>query len=95
MLVRKLYGFDKSFQSFASSSSNPLHFGVTIKVPSSFPKIEFYINATNSLSYTCSSSEILFMIMFLKCTISLQLIKLQTFAPSLLQKRSFLNFDLC
>ena len=39
MLVRKLYGFDRSFQSLDSSSSSLLHFGVTIKVPPSLPKI--------------------------------------------------------
>ena len=49
MPVRKLYGFDGSFQSFDSSSSNLLHFGATIKVPSSLPKIQFYINAINTL----------------------------------------------
>ena len=76
MLVRKLYGFDRSFQSLDSSSSSLLHFGATIKVPSSFPKIQFYINAVNTLSYTCTSSEILFMIVFLKCSIALQMINL-------------------
>ena len=95
MPVRKIYGFDKSFQSLDSRSSILLHFGATIKVPSSLPKIQFYINATNTLSYTCTSSEILFMIVFLKCSIALQMIKLQTSSPSLLQKPSFLNFDLC
>ena len=39
MLVRKFYGFDRSFQSLDSSSSSLLHFGATIKVPSSLPKI--------------------------------------------------------
>ena len=76
----------QSFQSLDSSNNNLLHFGATIKVPSSFPKIQFYINAANTLSYTCTSSEILFIIMFLKCYISLQMIKLQTSSPSLLQK---------
>lgn len=95
MPVRKLYGFDRSFQSLDSSSSSLLHFGATIKVPSSLPKIQFYINAANTLSYICTSSEILFMIVFLKCSFALQMTKLQTSSPSLLQKRSFLNFDLC
>ena len=36
---KKLYGFDRSFHSLDSSSSSLLHFGVIIKVPSSFPKI--------------------------------------------------------
>ena len=63
--VRKLYGFDRSFQILDSSSSSLLQFGATIKVPSNFPKIQFYISATNKLSYTCTSSEILFMIMLL------------------------------
>ena len=62
MPVRKLDGFDRSFQSLDSSSSILLHFGVTIKVLSSFPKIPFYINTANTLSYACTSSEILFMI---------------------------------
>ena len=51
MPVRKLYGFDKSFQSLDSSSSNLLHFGATIKVPSRLPNIQFYINAINTLIY--------------------------------------------
>jgi hypothetical protein len=50
---------------------------------------------TNTSSYTCTSSEISFMIKLLKCSFSLQKIKLQTFSQSLLQKRSFPNFDLC
>ena len=89
MPVRKLYWFDRSFQSLHSSSSSLLHFGVTIKVSLSFPKIQFYISAANTLSYTCTSLEILFMIVFLKCSIALQMIKLQTSSPSLLQKRNF------
>ena len=95
MPVRKLYGFSRSFQILDSSSSSLLHFGATIKVPSSLPKIQFYINAANTLSYTCTSSEILFMIVLLKFSIALQMIKLQISSPSLLQKRSFINFDLC
>ena len=47
MPVRKLYGFDRSYQSLDSSSSSLLHFGALIKVPSSLPKIQFYISATN------------------------------------------------
>ena len=94
MPVRKLYGFDRSFQSLDSSSSSLLHFGATIKVPSSLPKIQFYISASNTLSYTCTSSKILFMIVLLKFSIALQMIKLQTSSPSLLQKQSFINFDL-
>ena len=43
MTTRKLYGFDRSYQSLDSSSNNLLHFGATIKVPSSLPKIQFYI----------------------------------------------------
>ena len=95
MLIRKLYGFERSFQSLDLSSSSVLHFGPTIKVPSRMPKIQFYINAANTLSYTCTLSEILFMIMFLKCSIALQMIKLHTsiFTKSLTE-RSFLNFDL-
>jgi hypothetical protein len=58
-------------------------------------KDQFNINATNTSSYTCTSSEISFMIKLLKCSFSLQKIKLQTFSQSLLQKRSFPNFDLC
>ena len=95
MSVSKLYGFDRSFHSLDSSSSNLLHFGATINVPSNLPKIQFYISATNKLSYRCTSSETLFMIEFLKCSFSLQMIKLQTSSLSLLQKRSFLNFGLC
>ena len=48
MLVRKLYEFDKSFHSLDSSNSILLHFGAIIKVPSSLPKIQFYINAANT-----------------------------------------------
>ena len=66
MPVMNIYGFDTSFQSLDLSSSNLLHFGETIKVPSSLQKIQFYINTANTLSYTCNSSKILFMIMFLK-----------------------------
>ena len=76
MLVMNLYGFDRSFQSLDSSSSGLLHFGVKIKVPSSLPKIQFYISAANTLSYTCTSSEILFMIVFLKFSIVLHMIKM-------------------
>ena len=82
MPFRKLYGFDKSFQSLDSSNNNLLHFGATIKVPSICTKIQFYINAANTLSYICISSEIV----FLKCSISLQMIKLQTSSPSILEK---------
>ena len=39
MPVRKINGFGRSFQSLDSSSSSLLHFGATIKVPSSLPKI--------------------------------------------------------
>ena len=95
MPVRKLYGFNRSFQSLDSSSNSLLHFGATIKVPSSFPTIQFYISVENTQSYTCTSSEILFMIVLLKFCIALQMIKLQTYSPSILRKRSFLNFDLC
>jgi hypothetical protein len=49
----------------------------------------------NTSSYTCTSSESSFMIKLLKCSFSLQKIKLQTFSQSLLQKQSFPNFDLC
>ena len=38
MPIRKLYGFDRSFQSLDSSSNNLLHFGVTIKVPMKLAK---------------------------------------------------------
>ena len=62
MPVRKLYGFDRSFQILDWSSSSLLHFGVKIKVPSSLPKIEFYINTASTLSYICTSSKILVMI---------------------------------
>ena len=37
-------------QSLDSSSSSLLHFGATIKVPSSSPKIQLSINVTNKLS---------------------------------------------
>ena len=47
MPVRKLYGFDRSFQSLDLSSSSLLHFGATIKVSSRLPKIQFYISAAN------------------------------------------------
>jgi hypothetical protein len=52
-------------------------------------------HATSTSSYTCTSSKRSFMIKLLKCSFSLQKIKLQTFSQSLLQKRSFPNFDLC
>ena len=69
--VRKLYGFDRSFQGLDSSSNILLHFVVTIKVPSSLQNIQFYISAANTLNYTCTSSEIMFMIVLLKFSISL------------------------
>jgi hypothetical protein len=65
------------------------------QVPSSSPKTQFNISVANTSSYTCTSSESSFMIKLLKCSFSLQKIKLQTFSQSLLQKRSFPNFDLC
>ena len=49
MPVRKLYGFDRSFQSLDSSNSSLLHFGATIKVPSSLPKIQFYISTAKRI----------------------------------------------
>ena len=52
-------------------------YSATIKVPLSFPKIQFYISTANTLSYTCTSSEIMLMIVFLKCSITLQMIKIQ------------------
>ena len=39
MPIKKLYGFEKSFQSLDSSSNSLLHFDAKIKVPSSFPKV--------------------------------------------------------
>jgi hypothetical protein len=95
MQVRKPCGFDRSFQSLDSSTSIRPDFGVIIKVPSSLPKTQFNISAANTSSYTCTSSESSFMIKLLKCSFALQKIKLQTFSQSLLQKRSFPNFDLC
>eukprot|EP00253_Pinus_taeda_P023981 PITA_23981 len=53
----------------ALSSSIRLHFGVIIKVPFSFAKIQFSISAANTLNFTCTSSESSFMTMFLKCSI--------------------------
>ena len=50
MPVKKLYGFDRSFHSLDLSSSIRQSFGVTIKVPSNSPKIQFNINAANTLS---------------------------------------------
>jgi hypothetical protein len=51
-------------------------FGVTIKVPSSSPKTQFNISVANTSSYTCTSSEISFMIKLLKCSFAQQKIKL-------------------
>ena len=56
MPFKKLYGFDRSFQSLDSIRSSLLHFGATIKVSSSLPKIQLYINVANTLIYTCTSS---------------------------------------
>ena len=75
-LVRKPCGFVRSYQNLALSSSIRLHFGVIIKVPFSFAKIQFSINAANTLNYTCTSLESSFMTMFLKCNIIQQMIKL-------------------
>eukprot|EP00253_Pinus_taeda_P030435 PITA_30435 len=49
---------------------------------------------TNTLNYTCTSSESSFMTMFLKCNIVQQMIRLQTSSQRLLERRSSLNFDL-
>ena len=67
----------------------------TIRVTSSSPKTQFNINVANTSSYTCTSSESSFMIKLLKFSFSLQKFKLKTFSQSLLQKQSFVNFDLC
>eukprot|EP00253_Pinus_taeda_P029202 PITA_29202 len=79
----------------ALSSSIRLHFGVIIKVPFSFAKIQFSISAANTLNFTCTSSESSFMTMFLKCHIVQQMIRLQTSSQRLSQRRSSLNFDIC
>eukprot|EP00253_Pinus_taeda_P021151 PITA_21151 len=50
---------------------------------------------TNTLNYTCTSSESSFMTMFLKCNIVQQMIRLQTSSQRLSQRRSSLNFDIC
>src|SRR6202034_2190136 len=55
-LVRKPCGFVRSYQNLALSSSIRLHFGVIIKVPFIFAKIQFSISVTNTLNYTCTSS---------------------------------------
>jgi hypothetical protein len=78
MQVKKPCGFNRSFQSLDSNNNIQPPSGVTIRVPSSSPKIQFNINTTNTLSYTCTSSESSFMIELLKCSFSLQKIKLQT-----------------
>src|SRR3984885_729143 len=65
-LVRKPCGFVRSYQSLVFSSSIRLHFGVIIKVPFNFAKIQFSIIAANTLNYTCTSSESSFMTMFVK-----------------------------
>ena len=78
----------------AFNSSIQLHFGVIIKVPFSFAKIQFSISIANTLNYTCTSSESSFMTMFLKYNIVQQMIKLQTSSQRLSQRRSSLNFDL-
>ena len=94
-LVRKPCGFVRSYQNLALSSSIRLHFGVIIKVPFSFAKIQFSISAANTLNYTCTSSEISFMTMFLKSNIVQQMIRLQTSSQRLSQRRSSLNLDIC
>eukprot|EP00253_Pinus_taeda_P020314 PITA_20314 len=50
---------------------------------------------SNTLNYTCTSSESSFMTMFLKCNIVQQMIRLQTSSQRLSQRRSSLNFDIC
>ena len=64
-------GHGELSEGFFGLTSSLLDFGATIKVPPSFPKIQFYINTANTLSYICTSSEILFTTMFLKCSIAL------------------------
>ena len=93
-LVRKPCGFVRSYQSLAFSSSIRLHFGVIIKVPFNYAKIQSNISVANTLNCTCTSSESSFMTMFLKCNIVQQMIKLQTSLQRLSQRRSLLNFDL-
>jgi hypothetical protein len=44
MQVKKPRGFKKSFQSLDSSNNIQPHSGVTIKVPSRSPKIQFNVN---------------------------------------------------
>ena len=95
MPVRKLYGLDISFQSLDSSSSSLLHFGVTIKVPSSLPKIQFYISVANTLRYTMHFIRNLVhdhVIEVLYCPIDNQVADI--FTKSLTEAK-ILNFDLC
>jgi hypothetical protein len=80
---------------FGFQQQHPTTLGATIRVPSSPLKIQFNISIANTSSYTCTSLESSFMIELLKCSFSLQKVKLQTFSQSLLQKRSFPKFDLC
>ena len=91
--VRKPCGFDKSCQSLVLSSDIRPHFGVIIRVPSSYAKIQCNINVANTLNYICTSLESSSLIMFLKCSIARQKIKSPTFSRRPLQKRSSQNFD--
>ena len=86
MQVMKPYLFGRSFQSLDSRSNIWIPFGVTIRVSSSSPNIQFNINAANTLNYRCTSSESLFMIAFLKFSFSLQKIKLYKSSQCLLHK---------
>src|SRR5271168_5278389 len=94
-LVRKPCGFVRSYQNLALSSNIQPHFGVIIKVPFSYARIQSSISVANTLNYTCTSSENSFMTMFLKCNIVQQMIRLQTSSQRLSQRRSSLNFDIC
>ena len=93
--VKKSCGFDRSFESLDSNNNIQQPFSATIKVPLSLPKTQLNISTINTSSYACTSLESSFMIELLKCSFSLQKINLQTFSQSLLQKRSFPNFNLC
>eukprot|EP00253_Pinus_taeda_P002191 PITA_02191 len=67
-LVRKPCGFVRSRQSWVFSNIIQLHFGVIIKVPFNYAKIQSNISATNTLNYTCTSSESSFILEVQYCS---------------------------
>jgi hypothetical protein len=86
MQVKKPCGFDRSFQSLDSKQQHLTTLWCDNQSAIKLSKDPVQHQHKNTSSYTCTSSEISFMIELLKCSFSLQKIKLQTFSQSLLQK---------